>query len=61
LRRLLLDESGGPLVEYGLIVSLVALASIAALATIGTASNTSLTNTQTGLVSSAETYPVINP
>jgi Flp pilus assembly pilin Flp len=59
--RLLRDESGGPLVEYGLVVSLVAIAAIGALVAIGTSSNTALTTTQSGLVSSAETYPVINP
>jgi|GEM_PF-3506963 len=61
LRRLWADETGGPLAEYGLIMSLVALAAISALVSIGTSANGALNTTQSQLVISAESYPPINP
>jgi len=59
--RLLRDERGGPLAEYGLVVALVAIGAMSALVAIGTSSNTALNTTQTNLVISAESYPPINP
>ncbi|MBX9804227.1 MAG: Flp family type IVb pilin [Alphaproteobacteria bacterium] len=38
-----LDEKGGGLIEYVLIISLIALAAIAAMTTVGTKVNTSMT------------------
>jgi pilus assembly protein Flp/PilA len=40
----LFDEKGGGLVEYTLIVALIALAAIAAMTTVGTKINTSMTS-----------------
>jgi Flp pilus assembly pilin Flp len=59
--RLLRDERGGPLAEYGLVLSLVALGAMAALVAVGTSANTALNTTQTNLVTAAESYPPINP
>ena len=39
-----LDEKGGGLVEYVLIISLIALAAITAMTTVGTKLNTSMTS-----------------
>lgn len=38
------DEKGGGVVEYVLIITLIALAAIAAMTTAGTKLNTSMTN-----------------
>jgi len=61
LRRLWADDTGGPLSEYALIMSLVAIAAISALVSVGTSANGALTTTQSQLVISAESYPPINP
>jgi len=59
--RLLRDQTGGPLAEYGLILALIAIGAMSALVAIGTSANTALNTTQTNLVTSAESYPPINP
>ncbi len=61
LRRLLRDDGGGPLAEYGYVMALVGIAAIGALVAIGTSANTALNTTQSQLVISAESYPPINP
>ncbi|MBM3469049.1 MAG: Flp family type IVb pilin [Alphaproteobacteria bacterium] len=38
------DEKGGGLVEYTLIVALIALAAVAAMTTVGTKLNTNMTS-----------------
>jgi Flp pilus assembly pilin Flp len=59
--RLLRDERGGPLAEYGLVIALVAIGAMSALVAIGVSANTALNTTQTNLVTAAESYPPINP
>jgi pilus assembly protein Flp/PilA len=44
LRRLWTDEEGQDLVEYGLLVALVALAAIAGMQTLASAINTTFTS-----------------
>lgn len=44
MRRIAKDEKGQDLVEYGLLVTLIALAAIAVMTTLGTAINTAYTN-----------------
>jgi pilus assembly protein Flp/PilA len=44
IKRLWVDEEGQDLVEYGLLVALVALAATAGMNTLATAINTTFTN-----------------
>lgn len=49
LNFLCFDEKGGGVVEYLLIITLIALAAVAAMTTMGTKLSTSLTNMSTNL------------
>ena len=49
LRRVLADDSGQGLVEYGLILTFVSIACIAALVSLGGGVNTVLTNVGSAL------------
>ncbi|MGZ3506674.1 MAG: Flp family type IVb pilin [Vulcanimicrobiaceae bacterium] len=49
ISRLLADESGATMVEYGLMVALIAVVCITAVATIGTKLNTVFNNVGTSL------------
>jgi Flp pilus assembly pilin Flp len=59
LLRLLHDETGGPLVEYAMILALLSMVAIVALGAIATSANGALSTTQTQLTSAAADLPTM--
>jgi Flp pilus assembly pilin Flp len=60
LVRLLRDETGGPLVEYALVLALLSMVAIVALGAIATSADGALTRTQAQLTSAAVNFPTMN-
>jgi len=49
LRRLMLDESGSALVEYGVVLSLISAAAVTILVAMGASANTAFTHITSSL------------
>jgi Flp pilus assembly pilin Flp len=59
LLRLLRDETGGPLVEYAMVLALLSMVAIVALGAIASSASGALTKTQTQLTSAAVNFPTM--
>jgi Flp pilus assembly pilin Flp len=57
LRRLLADENGGTLVEYALVMALLAMSSLAVLAAFGQSATDSLDASAAALTQASEHVP----
>ena len=57
LRRLIADENGGTLVEYALVMALLAMSSLAALAAFGQSATDSLDASAAALKQTSNTVP----
>lgn len=61
VRRLLADQNGGTLVEYALVMALLAMASLAVLAAFGQSATNSLDVSASALTQAGETVPGDGP